>query len=255
MTEVDFGLAGRVAVVTGGSRGIGEAVARAYVRAGAKVVITGRRLENLEKTAQDISKDGGEVVPIACHMGDLEQIRQLASQVADRFGAIDILVNNAATNPYFGLMIDADERAWEKIMDVNLKGVFFMSQEAAKVMIRGGKGGSIINVASSAAFSPSPMQGIYSISKAGVVALTKAMAKEFVPHRIRVNAIAPGLTNTKFSALLIQTKEILDYALKGIPMNRYAEPAEMVGAALFLASEAASYVTGSVISVDGGATA
>lgn len=254
MTGVDFSLDGRVAMITGGSRGIGEAIARAYLQAGAKVVITGRKKEMLEKTAQALAAEGGAVTPIACHMGDLEQIKDLAARTVELYGTIDILVNNAAANPYFGAMLDAEEWAWDKTMAVNLKGYFFTAQEAARIMVKNG-GGKIINITSIGGFSPDPMMGIYSITKAGVIALTKALAKELAPQNIRVNAIAPGLVNTKFSEALINTKEILDFSLERNPMNRYAEPEEMAGAALFLASEASSFVNGTVIVVDGGTLA
>lgn len=254
MAGADFRLDGRVAVITGGSRGIGEAIARAYLQAGAKVVITGRKKDILENTVQALAAEGGEITSIACHMGDLEQIKDLAARTVETYGTIDILVNNAAANPYFGAMLDAEEWAWDKTMAVNLKGYFFTAQEAARVMAKNG-GGKIINITSIGGFSPDPMMGIYSVTKAGVIALTKAMAKELAPQNIRVNAIAPGLVNTKFSELLINTEEILDMALQGNPMNRYAEPDEMAGAAVFLASEASSYVNGTVIVVDGGTLA
>lgn len=254
MPEVSFDLSGRVAIVTGGSRGIGEAIARAFAKAGAKVVITGRKMDALERAVAVIAADGGEASAISCHMGDMVQVKDLVAKTVEKYGTVDILVNNAATNPYFGPLINADERAWDKIMEVNLKGAFFLAQEAAKVMIGKG-GGSIVNLASVAGYSPGPMQGIYSMSKAGVIAMTKAMAKELALQKVRVNAVAPGLTETNFSALLINTKEILDYALQGIPMKRYAQPSEIVGAVLFLASDAASYVTGTVITVDGGSLA
>ena len=254
MNEIDFRLDGRVAVVTGGSKGIGEAIARAFVKAGAKVVIASRYMQNLEKVADSVLNEGGEITPIVCHMGYVDQIRNLTDSTVKKYGKIDILVNNAATNPFFGNMIDADEGVWEKTVSVNLKGYFFMAQEAAKVMAANG-GGKIINIASVAGLSPSPMQGIYSITKAGVISMTKGMAKELAPHNIRVNAIAPGLTDTKFASILINTKEILDYALERIPLARYAAPYEMAGAALFLASEASSFATGMVITVDGGSRA
>lgn len=251
MAEADWRLDGRVAIITGGSRGIGAAIARAFARAGARVVICSRYMENLEKVAQAVAAEGGEITPLVCHMGYVDQIENLAARTVDKYGTIDILVNNAATNPFFGFMINADEKVWDKTVSVNLKGYFFMAQAAARVMIKNG-GGRIINIASVAGLSPSIMQGIYSITKAGVISLTRGLAKELAPHNIRVNAIAPGLTNTKFSAVLIKTKEILEQALREIPLKRYAEPEEMVGAALYLASEASAYVNGAVINVDGG---
>jgi NAD(P)-dependent dehydrogenase (short-subunit alcohol dehydrogenase family) len=254
MTQMDFKLDGRVAIITGGSRGIGEAIARVYASAGAKVVIASRYMENLKPVAESITAEGGEVTPIVCHMGYTDQIKMLAEKTVEKYGTIDILVNNAATNPFFGNMVDAEEIAWDKTVDVNLKGYFFMAQAAAKVMMKNDKG-NIINIASIAGISPPPMQGIYAITKAGVTSMTKGFAKELGPHGIRVNAIAPGLTDTKFASVLIQTKEILEVALQHIPLHRYAAPLEMAGAALFLASDASLFMNGSVITIDGGATA
>ncbi|MBW1815208.1 MAG: glucose 1-dehydrogenase [Deltaproteobacteria bacterium] len=252
MTQIDFRLDGRVALITGGSRGIGEAIARVYASAGAKVVIASRYMENLKPVAESITAEGGDITPIVCHMGYTEQIRELTGKTLEKYGTIDILVNNAATNPFFGNMVDAEEKAWDKTVDVNLKGYFIMAQEAAKVMMKNG-GGNIINISSIAGMSPPPMQGIYAITKAGVISMTKAFAKELGPHGIRVNAIAPGLTDTKFASVLIQTKEILEVALQGIPLNRYAAPMEMAGAALFLASDASAFVNGAILTIDGGA--
>lgn len=254
MTQMDFRLDRRVALITGGSRGIGEAIARVYASAGAKVVIASRYIENLKPVADSIAAEGGDVTPIVCHMGYTEQIRELAKQTIEKYGTIDILVNNAATNPFFGDMVDAEETAYDKTMDVNLKGYFIMAQEAAKAMMNDG-GGTIINIASIAGMSPPAMQGIYAITKAGVISMTKGFAKELGPHGIRVNAIAPGLTDTKFASVLIHTKEILEPALQRIPLRRYAAPLEMAGAALFLASDASAFVNGEVLTIDGGAVA
>ena len=251
MRETDFRLDGRVAIVTGGSRGIGEAIARSFAAVGAKVVIASRYMENLERVAKAVREQGGEITPIVCHMGHLEQIRDLAAKTVERYGTIDILVNNAAANPYFGPIVDADEGAWEKTVSVNLKGYFFMAQEAARVMIPKRRG-KIINVASMGGLFAAPMQGIYGITKAGVISLTKTLAVELGQYDIRVNAIAPGLTDTRFASHLIQTKEILEGYLSRTPLKRYASPEEMAGAALLLASDASSFMTGSVINVDGG---
>lgn len=254
MSIVDFRLDDRVALITGGSRGIGLAIARAFVGAGAKVVISSRKMEGLQKAAEELEALGGAVTPIPCHTGDLEQIRNLAAKTIEAYGTIDILVNNAAANPYFGPMIEAEEWAWEKTVGVNLKGFFFMAQEAARVMVKNGRG-NIINISSVGGYKPDPMMGIYSITKAGVFSLTKGLAKELAPHNIRVNAIAPGLVNTKFSELLVTTKEIVETALAGTPLGRYAEAGEIAPAALYLASDASSFVTGTVLNVDGGAMA
>ena len=251
ITDGDFRLDGKVAIIAGGSRGIGEAIARTYAKAGARVVIASRYMENLRPVAESVSAEGAEITPIVCHIGHLDQIRNLAAKTVETYGTIDILVNNAGTNPYFGPMIDAEEWAWEKTVAVNLKGYFFMSQEAARVMVKNG-GGQIVNIASVGGMRSAPMQGIYAITKAGVISLTKGLANELAAQKIRVNAIAPGLVNTRLAEHLINTKEILDRSLTRTPMRRYAEPEEMAGAALYLASDASSFMTGAVMTLDGG---
>lgn len=248
-----FRLDGKIALVSGASRGIGKEIALGFAEQGARLVICSRKQEALEAAAEEIRARGAECLPVACHTGIPEQISALFGKIADTFGGLDILVNNAAANPYFGPVLDADLGVWEKTVDVNLKGYFLMSQAAARMMVKQG-GGSIINVASIAAFSPPVFQGIYGITKAGVIAMTKSFAKELAPSHVRVNAICPGLTETKFSKVLIETPDIYQVALQMIPMKRHAQPSEMVGAAIFLASDASSYVTGAFIAVDGGAS-
>ena len=246
-----FRLDGKVAIVTGGSRGIGKAIAIGLAEQGARVALASRKQEALDGVAEEIRQKGGETLAIACHMGKPDQIKNLFAKVVETYGSVDILVNNAATNPYFGLLIDAPEDAWNKTLDVNLKGPFLMTQAAARIMMQKG-GGSIINVSSVGAFKANPMQGIYGVTKSGMVNMTKTFAQELALVKVRVNAICPGLTETKFSEVLIQTKEIYDIALERIPMKRHAQPSEIVGAALYLASDASSYVTGTCITVDGG---
>ena len=246
-----FRLDGKVAIVTGGSRGIGKEIAIGLAEQGARIALTSRKQEALDAVAEEIRQQGGECLALACHVGKPDQIKAFMDKVVETYGSVDILVNNAATNPYFGPIVDATEEAWNKTLDVNLKGPFLMSQAAARIMMQKG-GGSIVNVSSVGAFAANPMQGIYGITKAGMVNMTKTFAQELALANVRVNAICPGLTATKFSEVLIQTKEIYDVALQRIPVKRHAEPSEIVGAALFLASDASSYVTGSCITVDGG---
>ncbi len=246
-----FRLDGKVAIVTGGSRGIGKAIATGLAEQGARVALASRKQEALDGVAEEIRQKGAECLAMACHMGKPDQIKNLFDKVVETYGSVDILVNNAATNPYFGLLIDAPEDAWNKTLDVNLKGPFLMTQAAARIMIQKG-GGSIINISSVGAFKANPMQGIYGVTKSGMVNMTKTFAQELALTNVRVNAICPGLTETKFSEVLIQTKEIYDIALERIPMKRHAQPSEIVGAALYLASDASSYVTGTCITVDGG---
>jgi NAD(P)-dependent dehydrogenase (short-subunit alcohol dehydrogenase family) len=248
---VNFSLEGKIALITGASRGIGEAIAVALADYGAHCILVSRKIDALQDVAERIKETGGKAEAIACHVGHLEQIEALFKEVADRFGKLDILVNNAATNPYFGDMIDADEGVWDKTHDVNLKGPFFMIQHASRLMMESG-GGSIVNVASVGGLRSGIMQGIYDITKAGLISMTKAFAKELADKNIRVNALLPGLTETKLSRVLIETKEIYDYAIRRIPLGRHAQPSEMAGAVLYLVSDAASFTTGTYIICDGG---
>lgn len=246
-----FNLDGKIALVTGASRGIGEAIAKTLAAHGARLILASRKIEGLKRVEEEIVREGGRAESIACHTGDMDQIRALFAQIESRYGRLDILVNNAGTNPFFGDVLSADEKAWDKTCDVNLKGYFFMSQHAAKLMQKAG-GGAIVNVASVNAVRPAPWQGIYSITKAGVVAMTKSFAKELAACNIRVNALLPGLTDTKFTAALTQNPDIINAVLPTIPMGRIAKPEEMAGAVLYLVSDAASYTTGICLNVDGG---
>jgi NAD(P)-dependent dehydrogenase (short-subunit alcohol dehydrogenase family) len=246
-----FDLRGRVAIVTGASRGIGEAIARRLAASGAHVVLTSRRLEGCQAVEAKVRAEGGSAESRACHIGDLEQIDALVRAVAHEHGRIDVLVNNAAANPFFGHVLDTDVGAYQKTVDVNVRGYFFTSIAVGKVM-REQKRGSIVNVASVNAVVPGPMQGIYSITKAAIVAMTKSFAKECAPLGIRVNAVLPGFTDTKFASALTQDPATKAMILRLVPMGRIAEPDEMAGVVLYLASDAASYTTGACINVDGG---
>lgn len=254
MSTLAFDLTGKIAVVTGASRGIGQSIAETLASHGATVVCTSRKIDDLQKVQQKIESEGGKAHAVACHIGKLDDIDNLFSAVEKKFGRVDILVNNAATNPYFGDVLQATPDAWDKTVDVNLKGFFFMSQYAAKSMVKSG-GGSIVNIASINGIRPAPFQSIYSITKAGVIAMTKSFAKELAPLNIRVNAVLPGLTETKFSSVMTQNQDILNIILPTIPMKRVAAPREMAGAVLYLVSDAASYTTGCTMVVDGGALA
>jgi dehydrogenase/reductase SDR family protein 4 len=248
----DFSLKGKVALVTGGSRGIGKAIAVGLARAGADVVLASRKLPDLEEVAKEIKGLGRKSVAVAAHVGRLEEINNLVTKVKEEFGRIDILVNNAGTNPTMDQAMEIEERAWDSIMNLNLKGLFFLSQAVAKLMKEQG-GGKIINVASIEGITPGILP-VYAISKAGVIMATKVMAQQWAKYGIRVNAIAPGLTRTRFSEALWSNPDILSAAMMMTPMARVAEPEEMVGAVIFLASDASGYVTGQVLAVDGGAT-
>ncbi|MCL0060805.1 glucose 1-dehydrogenase [Dehalococcoidia bacterium] len=249
---MDFSLEGKVALITGGGRGIGKAAALGLARAGADVAVASRKLPDLEKAAEEIKGLGRKSLAIAVHVGRLEEISNLVNQVKAEFGRIDILVNNAGTNPVMDPALEIGERAWDSIMNLNLKGLFFLSQAVARVMKEQG-GGAIVNVSSVEGITPSILP-VYSISKAGVIMATKVMAQEWAQYNIRVNAVAPGLTRTGFSEALWSSPAILEVAMSRTPMRRIGEPEEMVGAIVFLASESASYVTGQVLAIDGGST-
>jgi len=252
MKTVNFSLEGKIALVTGASRGIGLAIAMTLSEYGADVIITSRKEENLKIAADKIKEElGKDVKYFSVNSGKLDEITNLFKEIENSYGRVDILVNNSATNPYFGTLIDAGESVWDKTNDVNLKGPFFMIQNAAKLMKKNG-GGSIVNVASINGVSPAPLQGIYSITKGGLITLTKAYAKELAPLNIRVNALLPGLTKTKFASALFDNEEIYKYFIERVPLGRHAEPGEMAGAVLYLVSDASSYTTGACIACDGG---
>lgn len=241
MGIVNFSLENKVALVTGGSRGIGRAIALAFAEAGADVVVSSRKLPDLEQVAEEIKATGRKGLAIASHVAKVEESKNLIEKVKGEFGHLDILVNNAGTNPYMGPLIDAEEWAWDVVMNVNLKGPFLLSQLAARVMLEQG-GGNIINIASTAGINPSGLH-MYSISKAALIMMTRVMAMEWGKDNIRVNAIAPGLIKTRFSEAL----------WKGTPAeDRAAAPEDIAGAALYLASDASRIVNGETIVVGGG---
>lgn len=249
---MNFSFKNKVALITGGSRGIGRAIALKMAQAGAAVVITSRKISDLEKVAEEISKTGGKCLPLAAHIGRMDEINGLVQNVVKAFGTIDILINNAGTSPTMSPAIEIDERAWDSVMNLNLKGLFFLSQAVARIMKEKG-GGKIINVSSTAGITPDILP-VYSISKAGVIMATKVMAKEWAIYNIRVNAIAPGITKTRFSEAIVSNKDILNIAMSRTPLGRPAEPEEMVGAVMYLASDESSYVTGQSLVIDGGMT-
>jgi len=246
-----FDLVGKVALVTGASRGIGEHTAKLLAAQGAHVIVSSRKVDGCQAVVDDIIKDGGSAQALACHIGDMDQIESLFAAITEQHGKLDILVNNAAANPYFGHILDTDLSAFQKTVDVNIRGYFFMSSIGAKLMRKNG-GGAIVNVASVNGVIPGDYQGIYSITKAAVISMTKAFAKECAQFNIRVNALLPGATDTKFASTLVNNPEILKQAMAHVPMKRVAEPNEMAGTILYLVSDAASYTTGTAINVDGG---
>jgi dehydrogenase/reductase SDR family member 4 len=252
-----FSLTGKTAIVTGGSRGIGKAIALGLAKAGAQVAITSRKFNDLEETASEIQASGGHAFPIQAHLGRMEEIKKMVEMALGRLHRIDILVNNAGASPAMGSVLESDERLWDTIMNLNLKGLYFTSQTVAGVM-KNQKNGKIINLASIDGFVPERGVSIYSISKAGVRMITRAFALELAPFNIQVNAIAPGPISTKmlnshwFHLAEEEAKKGQEAMAKSTPMGRIGLPDEIVGAAVYLASDASSYTTGAEIVIDGG---
>jgi NAD(P)-dependent dehydrogenase (short-subunit alcohol dehydrogenase family) len=247
-----FDLSGRTALVSGASRGIGEAIARLLAAQGAHVVCTSRKLDGCEAVAESIRADGGSAQALAMHVGDPAAIEAAFAQLDTDGRVATLLVNNAAANPYFGPMVDMDLGSYEKTVEVNLRGYFWTTVQAAKRMRAAKTGGAIVNVASVNARRAAPGQGVYSMTKAGIVNMTEGFAKELAVDGIRVNAVLPGLTDTKFASAITSNEKYLGMMLRLVPMARVAQPGEIAPAVLFLASPASSYVTGTTLAVDGG---
>jgi dehydrogenase/reductase SDR family protein 4 len=248
-----FNLEGKVALITGASKGIGEAIARMYAACGAKVVINSRKQEELDKVAESINAQGGNCTGIAANAGDIAACKTLVEKTMELHGGIDILVNNAATNPVYGPVVQSEDWAFDKIMNVNVKAPFELSKLVHPIMKQRG-GGSVINISSIAGVTPDPGLGLYSVSKAALNMLTKVTAKEWGADNIRVNAICPGLIKTKFSEALWQNEKWLAHFVKQLPIARMGTVEEIAGLALFLASNASGYCTGTLFTADGGVT-
>lgn len=246
-----FDLTGKVALITGASRGIGEATARLLAEQGAHVVISSRKQEDLDVVAASIIASGGKATAIAAHQGESAALKALIGEIEAGLGRLDILVNNAATNPYFGHISDTEMSMVDKTMQVNIKGYFELAALASKLMKKGG-GGAIVNIASINGVKPGMYQGIYSITKAAVINMTQAFAKECAIWNVRCNAVLPGLTETKFASTLTKNESLMKAVLPQIPLGRAAQPNEIAPAILFLVSPASSYVTGTTLTVDGG---
>lgn len=244
-----FDLSGKIALVTGASRGIGESIAKMLAAHGAHVIVSSRKLEGCERVVDAILSAGGSAEALACNIGDVTQIETMFAAIKLKHRRLDVLVNNAAANPYYGNIIDTDVSSFQKTLDVNIRGYFYSSIHGIEMMTGGG---SIVNVSSVNAIIPGEMQGIYSITKAAIVSMTQAFAKECAKQGVRVNALLPGATDTKFASTLVQNQEVLSKLLDHVPMRRVANPDEMAGAVLYLASNAASYTTGVCLNVDGG---
>ena len=249
MTE--FSLDGKVVIVTGASRGIGRAIALRLAQAGASVVVSSRKLENVQPVADEIVAAGGQALAVQAHVGTAGDVAALVAQAVETFGRVDVAINNAATNPHFGPLLTADEGQWDKILDTNAKGAFRVCKAVVPLMEAQG-GGKIINLTSVAGLRPSPGMGMYGISKAAIIMLTQVLAVELGRANIQVNAIAPGVIKTRFSQVLWQTPQIAEPLLRSLPLGRFGEAEDVAGLALYLASPAADYVTGAVFVVDGG---
>jgi len=245
-------VSGKVAIVTGASRGIGEAIARALARHGASVVLAARKIEGLNQVTDAIRKDGGEATAIACHAGREDELQKLVEQSVAYYGKVDVLVNNAATNPYFGPLLNVEWPAWDKTFEVNTKGYFMAARAVIKHLQERKAGGSIVNIASVAGLGAAAFQGVYGMTKAAVISMTQTLAFELGGSGIRVNAIAPGLVETKFAGALLQNQEAVKRMESQAPLRRIGQPDDIAGLALFLASDAANFITGQTYVADGG---
>jgi NAD(P)-dependent dehydrogenase (short-subunit alcohol dehydrogenase family) len=245
----------RVVIVTGGAQGIGAATAQRFAEEGASLAVIDLTEQRCETTVEKVRSYGGTAIAIGADVSNSTSVAAAVERIIAEFGKIDVLVNNAATNPHFGPMVTADDGAFDKTFEVNARGYFVCAREVAKHMIDRGQGGSIVNIASMVALVAAPLQGVYAMTKAAVVSMTQTLAAELGPSKIRVNAIAPGLVETRFAQALIANKDIVALEGSRTPLGRYAQPDEIAGAALYLASDAASFVTGTTMVVDGGRTA
>ena len=247
---MEISLKDKVALITGASRGIGAATALEMARCGADIVLASRKLDTLEVVANKIRELGRKAVSIPTHMGKMDDVENLSKKAVEEFGKIDILVNDAASSPTGDTAMDYTERAWDSVMNANLKGFFFLTQKIARVMKENG-GGAIVNVASTEGLRPSYLVA-YGISKAAIVHATKHMAKEWGIFNIRVNSVCPGITKTQIADIVFSNPDILKYAVDSTALKRYAEPEEQAHSIVFLASDLAAYITGANLVVDGG---
>ena len=242
----------KVIVITGASRGIGEAIARACVEAGANVVLASRKQADLDRVASSLPPE--RALALACHTGKPDEVEAMVSKAVERFGRVDGFVNNAATNPYFGPLVDTPDSAIDKTFEVNVRGYLYGARALVKHARARGGGGSIVNIASVAGLRAAPMQGIYGATKAAVISMTQTLAFELGGSQIRVNAIAPGLVETRFAQAIVANPMLRDHVVNRTPLARHAQPTEIAGAAVYLLSDVSSFTTGSVVVVDGGLT-
>jgi len=246
-----FDLTGRKVLITGASRGIGLAIAQGLAERGVSLAITSRKADSLEAAAEQLRAGGTSVLPVVCHQGDPAAIAGLFAELDSRHFVPGIVIINAGTNPVMGPLADIELPAWQKIMDVNLTGALVTAQHAVRRMLPL-KRGCLVVVASIAGIDPLPGLGAYSVSKAGLIGMVKVLAKELGPRGIRINALAPGLVETRFASALFQDKAMYEHIMAHVPLRRHGQPSDVVGAAIFLASEASAYITGQVLVVDGG---
>jgi NAD(P)-dependent dehydrogenase (short-subunit alcohol dehydrogenase family) len=255
VTVADFSLAGKVAIVTGGSRGIGRSIAVALAEAGADVCVAARKPEALEESVNAVKATGRKGIAVPTNVRDMDALQNLVNETKRQLGRIDILVNNAATNPVFGPIANMDERAWDTIMNTNVKSAFFLSKMVRAAILEHGRGGAIVNVSSTGGLRASTGLGGYSVSKAAVIMLTQVCAKEWGTDGIRVNCIAPGLIKTEFSRALWENEAILKNSVQGGALKRIGDPDEMAGAVVYFASSASSFTSGQTLVLDGGGIA
>ncbi len=249
-------LAGKIVWVTGASRGIGLATARAVAAAGGRVAMSSRREDTLIDAADSINSEYPEAAHVfTCHVGRSEEISATLSRIEKTLGIPQVLINNAGTSPYFGPFLDAPEALWDKTFEVNLKGPFIASREVARRWLETSVVGSIVNIASIQGTLGAPLQGVYAMTKAALISMTQTLAHELGPAGIRVNAVAPGLVQTKLASALTDNPEFARPYTERSALKRYGQPSELAGAAVFLASDESSYMTGQVMTVDGGYTA
>ncbi|XP_003743672.1 dehydrogenase/reductase SDR family member 4 [Galendromus occidentalis] len=244
-------LQGKVAVVTASTDGIGFAIARRLAQDGAKVVISSRKEDNVNKAVETLTKEGLTVTGVPCHVGDADQRKNLLKTAVDKFGGLDILVSNAAVNPSATQVLDTPEKAWDKIFEINVKSAFMLTQEAVPLLEKRGQG-NIVYISSIAAYQAMPLLGAYSVSKTALLGLTRAAALQLAASKIRVNCVAPGIIKTKFSQLLWEDDGVNDAILQTTPLGRLGAPEDIAGAVSFLVSDDAAYVTGETLPVAGG---
>lgn len=251
MSKIDFDISQKVALITGGTQGIGKRIAIAMAEKGANVVICSRKQENLDQTKEDLKEMGYDIVTHIANVSKSDQVESLVQTVEQRFGKLDILVNNVGMNIWTPAVTEADEKLFDKIIETNLKGPFMVTRSALNLIKNAGKG-KIINISTTGARKVTPGVGIYCVAKAGLEMLTKVLAVELAQYNINVNAVAPGVVKTKFSKPFWENESLLNQFTKNIPLGRIAEPEDIVGAVLFLSSDASDYITGDIINVDGG---